>query len=103
MRRALAIDHRLAVVAAFAPLLIPTFAWHSFTYLTNSNLVCAAGAAGGHGSEACPGRKRAPIRYRRSGRSLRPTRTHVSSPSGCAISTSPNKGPQPREYRREKV
>jgi len=43
--RALAIDHRLAVVAAFAPLLIPTFAWNSFTYLTNSNLVCAAGAA----------------------------------------------------------
>lgn len=43
--RALDLDHRLTVVAAFAPLMIPTFAWQSFTYLTDSNLVCAAGAA----------------------------------------------------------
>ncbi|MDB6149789.1 MAG: family glycosyltransferase, 4-amino-4-deoxy-L-arabinose transferase [Chthoniobacter sp.] len=34
-----------AALAAFAVLLIPTFAWHSFYYLTHTNLVCAAGAA----------------------------------------------------------
>jgi 4-amino-4-deoxy-L-arabinose transferase-like glycosyltransferase len=33
-----------AVLATFLPLLIPTFAWHSFSYLTNTNLVCAASA-----------------------------------------------------------
>jgi 4-amino-4-deoxy-L-arabinose transferase-like glycosyltransferase len=43
--RSLVFDHRAAVVAAFSPLLIPTFAWHSFSYLTSSNLVCAAAAA----------------------------------------------------------
>lgn len=40
----LAVDGRTRVVAAFSPLLIPTFAWHSFSYLTNTNLVCAAAA-----------------------------------------------------------
>src|SRR4051812_9502759 len=38
-------DQPTAAVAAFLPLLIPTFAWHSFSYLTSTNLVCAAGAA----------------------------------------------------------
>jgi 4-amino-4-deoxy-L-arabinose transferase-like glycosyltransferase len=43
--RLLAADHRSAILAAFSPLLIPSFAWHSFSYLTSTNLVCAAGAA----------------------------------------------------------
>lgn len=43
--RSLLGDSRGAVAAAFSPLLIPTFGWHSFSYLTNTNLVCAATAA----------------------------------------------------------
>jgi 4-amino-4-deoxy-L-arabinose transferase-like glycosyltransferase len=43
--RSLDADRRTVVLAAFSPLLIPTFAWHSFSYLTSSNLACAAAAA----------------------------------------------------------
>lgn len=43
--RCIITDFRNTVVAGFSPLLIPTFAWHSFSYLTNTNLVCAASAA----------------------------------------------------------
>src|SRR4051794_714156 len=38
-------DERRAALAAFSPLLIPTFAWHSFFYLTYTNLACVAAAA----------------------------------------------------------
>jgi len=40
--RSAGVAKSVAPLAAFSPLLIPTFAWHSFTYLTSTNLVCAA-------------------------------------------------------------
>jgi 4-amino-4-deoxy-L-arabinose transferase-like glycosyltransferase len=42
--RLLGLQGWTAVAATFLPLLIPTFAWHSFSYLTNTNLACAATA-----------------------------------------------------------
>ena len=34
-------DERRALLAAFSPLLIPLFSWHSLSYLTHTNLLCA--------------------------------------------------------------
>ncbi|MFL6513395.1 MAG: ArnT family glycosyltransferase [Chthoniobacterales bacterium] len=42
--RLLGLRGSTAVLATFLLLLMPTFAWHSFSYLTNTNLVCAATA-----------------------------------------------------------